>query len=128
MDTEYGTRAEEFTRAIESGPPYVVRYSWAGGKSLHERNVVTEAIAACFGVKTLEREQTIDDPKGESVLLADRVRYAFWLLRTLDLSLGFTHGWENVRVGSPSDPADARHSGKIYKISLRVDRSRRHEY
>ena len=123
MDTEYGTRAEEFTRAIATGPPYVVRYSWAGGKSLQERLVVTEAIAACFGVKTLGPQQTIGDPEDMAIPLADRVRYAFWLLRSHDLSLGFTHGWEKdvFRAG-------VRSPGKVYKMSMRVDRSRRHEY
>lgn len=125
MRTEYGTRVKEFTRAVESGPPYLVRYSWAGGNNMHERDLVTEAIAACFGVKTLGLEQTIRNPEDKSGPVADRVRYAFWLLRIFDLSLGFTHGWQRVELGSSSKPAGAHPSTGLYRVSMLVDRSRR---
>jgi hypothetical protein len=119
--TEFGTRAQELIRAIENGPPYIVRFHWDGGNLERERIVVIEAHAACFGVRELGMEQTIDRLDGALGSLEYRVQYAFWLLRIFDLSLGFTHGWESVAV-------DSHGSRAAYRISLRVDRSRYRGY
>jgi hypothetical protein len=122
--TEYGTRADELTRALECGPPYVVRYTWAGGFDGRERDVVIQALAACFGVVTLHAEQTIGAPEGTQEPLADRVRYLFWLLRVFDLSLGFTHGWEDPSRLPAGVPANEETPNRVYRLTLRVDRSR----
>jgi hypothetical protein len=122
--TLFGTRAKELIQAIEKGPPYVVRFHWAGGDVQRERKVVTEALAYCFGVNDLGAVQTIAQPHEALGSLEYRVEYAFWLLRIFDLSLGFTHGWEQSEVGSQSRTA----AGSAYRISLRVDRSRYRGY
>lgn len=129
LRTEFGTGAKEFTQVIEEGLPCVVRYRWAGGDDRREREVVTAAIAACFGVKSLVAEQTITEADENLGPLADRIRYAFWLLRVFGLSLGFTHGRAQVdgavRPASAGDGA----AGSVRRISLQVDRSRyREEY
>lgn len=129
MNTQYGTSAEDLARAVESGPPYFVRYVWAGGNDRREQTIVTEAIAACFGAKTLEATQTIGESKGLREALHDRIRYVFWLLRAFDLSLGFSHGW--ATAGDADDPprqGGARSAEDAYRITIRVDRSRRREY
>lgn len=130
MKTEYGTSAEDLARVVESGPPYFVRYHWAGGGDARERAIVTEAIAACFGAKTLEATQTIAESKGLREAMHDRIRYVFWLLRAFDLSLGFSHGWE-AGVGdtdAPPQPGSGGPAEDVYKITIRVDRARRREY
>ncbi|HEX4935959.1 MAG TPA: hypothetical protein VFV33_22420 [Gemmatimonadaceae bacterium] len=120
--TEYGTRADELTRALECGPPYVVRYTWAGGFGGRERDIVTQALAACFGVETLSGEQTIAGPQGARDPLPDRVKYLFWLLRVFDLSLGFTHGWDGAAPRATTIPAGAPE--RVYRFTVRIDRSR----
>jgi hypothetical protein len=122
--TEFGTGAKELIQAIEKGPPYVVHFHWAGGDDRRERRVVTEALASCFGVNDLGAVQTIPQHHEALGSLEYRVEYAFWLLRIFDLSLGFTHGWECADVGSQPGTAD----GSVYRISMRVDRSRYRGY
>jgi hypothetical protein len=124
MQTEYGTRADELTRALGCGPPYVVRYTWAGGFDGRERDIVTQALAACFGVVTLHAEQTIGAPEGAQEPLSDRVRYLFWLLRVFDLSLGFTHGWEDSSRLLAETPPNGENPSRVYRFTIRVDRSR----
>ena len=123
--TTFGTGAEEFSRAIENGPPYVLRYQWAGGEDRREREAITRALAACFGVSDLGTVQTIPSPPDVTDPLAYRIRYLFWLLRVFGLSLGFTHGWDGDRAESAGscDP-EAR---RPYRITIRVDRSRYRE-
>ncbi|HEY6572986.1 MAG TPA: hypothetical protein VI198_06665, partial [Candidatus Eisenbacteria bacterium] len=130
VDTMYGTSAEELARVIESGPPYLVRFTWAGGRDPREQAIVNEAIAACFGVKSLEPTQTIREFEGSREAIPDRIRYVFWLLRAFDLSLGFSHGWDAARgsADSPPQPGSARPTKGVYKITIRVDRARRREY
>lgn len=121
--TKFGTGAQEFARAIQNGPPFLVRYQWAGGEDRRERESVTRALAACFGVRDLDSVQTIASRGEASEPLAHRIKYLFWLLRVSGLSLGFTHGWENR--AEPSGPrAEAR---VLYRITMRVDRSRYRE-
>ena len=123
--TTFGTGAEEFARVIGSGPPFVVRYQWAGGEDRREREVVTRALAACFGVSDLDPVQIIISPLESPDPLEQRIKYLFWLLRVFDLSLGFTHGWERNRA-NPATSVDATARGQ-YRITMRVDRSRYRE-
>jgi hypothetical protein len=122
--TTFGMGAEEFARAIENGPPYLVRYQWAGGGDRREREAVTRALGACFGVSDLESVQTIVSPMESPDPLAHRVKYVFWLLRVFGLSLGFTHGWEE-RTGDGTHALPV--SRRQYRITMRVDRSRYRE-
>ncbi|HSQ60805.1 MAG TPA: hypothetical protein VLT84_10295 [Acidobacteriota bacterium] len=124
VQTEYGTRSDELARALDCGPPYVVRYTWAGGFDGREREIVTQALAACFGVGRLQAVQTIGEPEGPQEPLAGRIKYLFWLLRVFDLSLGFTHGWEESSGHTTMIPAPAGVMERVYRFTIRVDRSR----
>ena len=115
---EFGTRADEFQRLLETGIPLAVRYHWAGGADNRERDTVTGALAACFGLRALEAHQVIEAPVMATTPLTKRIEYLFWLLRTLDLSLGFTYTIE--KTSGTSRGGD----GTICRISMRVDRSR----
>lgn len=119
--TEFGTGALEFTKAIESGPPYLVRYRWAGGDSERIRRTVTEAIAACFGLGTLEDEQRVELPTCDAVRQSECIRYTFWLLRVCELSLGFTYRVEGIA------PTAGGPVGVVCRVSIQVDRSRYRE-
>ena len=127
MRTEFGTSDRDLIRVIEMGPPYIVRFHWAGGETPRERRIVTEALAACFGAQDLGHEQTIERSQGATGSLEYRIKYMYWLLRIFDLSLGFTHGWEQVPAhldGAAGNVATT----STYRISLRVDRSRYRDY
>ena len=116
MQTEYGTRAEDLARVIEAGPPFLIRYTWAGSDDPREREAVTAALAECFGARTLGPVQTIGESEGLGETADIHIKYLFWLLKAFDLSLGFTHGWEETGAGH--SPA------LLHRITIRVDRSR----
>lgn len=116
MQTEYGTRAEELARVIEAGPPFLIRYTWAGSNDPREREAVTEALAACFGARTLGPTQTIENFGGLGETADVHIKYLFWLLKAFDLSLGFTHCWDEAGGGQSK--------ALVHRVTIRVDRSR----
>jgi hypothetical protein len=126
--TEFGTSAEDLARMLASGPPYHVRYTWAGGQDPREQGVVTEALAACFGAKTLESEQTIGASEEFREPLAQRIKFLFWLLKAFDLSLGFTHGWGKPGAEPLTSSIDGPSTDQVYRVTIRIDRSRLRGY
>lgn len=116
--TQFGTSPDEFAEALGSGPPYIVRYQWAGGADARTQQIVTQAIAACFGVETLEAHQHLEEAAQGPDPLANRIRYAYWLLKIFELSLGFSRSQERRFTLAGREPV---------RISLRVDRSKYRE-
>ncbi len=128
MYTEFGTSAEDLARVIRRGPPYDVRYTWAGGNEPRVRVIVTEALAACFGAQTLESAQTVDKAEELTPALPDRLKYLFWLLKVFDLSLGFTHGWGKPGLSPSMNSDDGESPDRMYRVTIRIDRSRLRGY